>query len=98
MVTSFGCCWYSGGGGGGGGGVGQSPDYWSSCNVQGKMAVRGMEGCSGIVMDDVCEDGLRNLGGSLFLMLLRAGILVGEMVVVEVGVISFSEKRCGFCF
>ena len=30
IVTSFGCCWYSGG-------TSQSPDCWSSYNVQGKM-------------------------------------------------------------
>ena len=62
----------------------------------------GMEGDSGIVMEDVCEDGMQNLGGRLVLMLMRAGYLVGElvvvvvgaMVVVALGVISFSEKRC----
>ena len=45
---------------------------------------------------------MQNLGGRLMLMLMRAGILVGEMVVVAVGVmivvavgvIFFSEKRC----
>ena len=30
MVTSFGCCWYSGG-------APQGLDCWSSCNVQGKI-------------------------------------------------------------
>ena len=54
----------------------------------------GMKGDSGIVTEDVCEDGIQNLGGRLVLMLIRAGILVGEMVVVAGGVISFSEKRC----
>ena len=51
-----------------------------------------MEGNNGIVKD-VCEDGMRNLGGRLVLMLMRAGILVGELEVVAVGVISISEKR-----
>ena len=45
---------------------------------------------------------MQNLGERLVLMLMRAGIFVGEvvmvavgvMVVVTVGVISFSEKRC----
>ena len=61
-----------------------------------------MQGDSGIVIEDVCEDSIQNLGGRLVLMLMRAGILVGEvvvaavgvMVVVAVGVISFYEKRC----
>ena len=29
----------------------------------------GVEGASGIVMEDVCEDGMRNVGGRLVLML-----------------------------
>ena len=45
---------------------------------------------------------MQNLGGRMVLMLMRAGILVGEvivltvgvMVVLAVGVISFFEKRC----
>ena len=53
-----------------------------------------MEGDSGIVMEDVCEDNMQNLGGRLVLMLMRAGILVGEVVMVAVGVTSFSEKLC----
>ena len=56
IVTSFGCCWYSGG-------APQSPDCWSSCNIWGKMGVRQMEGDSGIVIEDVCEDRMHNLGG-----------------------------------
>ena len=51
-------------------------------------------------MEDLCEDGMQNLGGRLVLMLMRAGILVcqvvvvavGVMVMVAVGVLSFSEK------
>ena len=61
-----------------------------------------MEGDSGIAMEDVCGDDMQNLGGRLVLMLMRAGILVGGvvvvvvavMVMVEVGVVSFSEGRC----
>ena len=53
-------------------------------------------------MEDVCGDGRRNLGERLVLMLMREGILVGGvvvvvvrvMVMVEVGVVSFSEGRC----
>ena len=75
----------------------QSPNCWSSCNVRGWM-----EGDSIIVIEDVCEDGTRNLGGRLVLILMRAGILVGDLVVVAVGVmvvvavgmISISEKQC----
>ena len=45
---------------------------------------------------------MQNLGGRLLLMLMRTGILIGEVVVVAVGVmvvvavggISFSEKQC----
>ena len=45
---------------------------------------------------------MQNLGGGLVLMLVRAGIMVGGvvvvvvevMVMVEVGVVSFSEGRC----
>ena len=52
------------------------------------------------VIEDVCEDGKQNLHGRLVLVLIRPGILVGEVVVVVVGVmvvvalcvISFSEK------
>ena len=58
-----------------------------------------MEGDSGIVMDDVCGDDMWTLGGRLVMILIRAGILVGGKVVVvvglmvmmEVGVVSFSE-------
>ena len=61
-----------------------------------------MKGYSFIIMEDVQEDDLQNLGGRLVLMLMRAGILVGGVVVVEVGVmvvavmavIPFSEKLC----
>ena len=65
------------------------------CKVQQKMGVREW-------IKNVCEDDLQNLGGRMVLMLMRAGILVGEvivltvgvMVVLAVGVISFFEKRC----
>ena len=56
IVTSFGCCWYSGG-------APQSPDCWSSCNIWGKTGVGQMEGDSGIVIEDVCEDGMHHVGG-----------------------------------
>ena len=36
---------------------------------------------------------MQNLGGRLVLMLMRTGILIGEVVVVAVGGISFSEKQ-----
>ena len=59
-----------------------------------------MESDSDVVTEDVCEDGMQNLGGRLLLMLMTAGILVGELVVVvvavivdvAVGVISISKK------
>ena len=46
------------------------------------MGAGGMEVDSGTVMEDVCEDGMQNLGGRLMLMLMRACILVGGVVVV----------------
>ena len=33
-------------------------DGWSSCNVWGKMGAEGLGGDSGIIMEDVCEDGM----------------------------------------
>ena len=54
----------------------------------------GMAGDSYIVIKDVCEDGMRNLGGKLVLMFTRAGILVGDLVMMAVGVISISQRRC----
>ena len=66
------------------------------------MAAGGMEGDSGIVMEDACEDSIRNLGWRLVLILMRADILVcgvvvvavGVMVLVVLGIVSFSEERC----
>ena len=96
IATSFGCCWYSGG-------TPQSLECWSSCNVQRKMGARweGVEGDSGVVIEDIYEDSMRNLGDGMVLMLMRAGILFGEaalvvvgvMVVEAVGVMSLFEKR-----
>ena len=54
----------------------------------------GRAGDSYIVIKDVCEDGMRNLGGKLVLMFTRAGILVGDLVMMAVGVISISQRRC----
>ena len=45
-----------------------------------------MEGDSVMIIEDVCGDDMQNLGGRLLLMLMRAGILIGEAVVVVVGV------------
>ena len=95
IVTSFGCCWYSGG-------APQSPDCWSSCNVWGENGCGGMEVDSGIVIEDVCGYDMQNLGGRMVFMFMKLGILVDEavvvavdvMVVVAVGAISFSEKWC----
>ena len=64
------------------GGASQSPNCW------------GGGGDSYIVIKDVCEDGMRNLGGKLVLMFTRAGILVGDLVMMAVGVISISQRRC----
>ena len=51
-----------------------------------------MKGDSDIVIEDVCGDGMKNLHGRLVLMLMRVGILLGEVVMVVVGVILFSKK------
>ena len=49
-LPGFGCCWCSGD-------TPQSSDCGSSCNVQGNMGAGGggMEGDSGILMEDVCD-------------------------------------------
>ena len=68
----------------------------------GDIGAGGMEGDSGIVMEDVCEDDMQNLEGRLVLMLMRPRILcvgvvvvvVGVMVMVEMEMVSFSEGRC----
>ena len=56
-----------------------------------------MESDSGIVMEELSGDDMWNLGGGLVLMLMRPGILfggvVGVMVMVEVGVVSFPKGR-----
>ena len=56
------------------------------------MGEGGMEGYSGIFIEDVCQDSIRTLVRRLVLMLIRAGILVGEVVVVALGVISVFGK------
>ena len=65
------------------------------------MEERRIASDTGIVMKHLCKNGMQNLGGRLVLMLMRAGILVGgvvmlavEMMVVVVGIVSFSEERC----
>ena len=65
------------------------------------MMGAGVEGDSGIIMENVCKDDMQNRGERLMSMLMIAGILaggvvvmvVGVVVVVEVGVMSFSEGR-----
>ena len=58
-----------------------------------------MESDSGIVMEELSGDDMWNLGGGLVLMLMRPGILfggvvvLGVMVMVEVGVVSFPKGR-----
>ena len=92
-MTSFGWCCCSGD-------TPQSLVCWSSCNFRGNIGAGGMEGDSGIVIEDVCGDDVQNLEGRLVLMLMRPGILcvgvavvaVGVMVMVEV--VPFSEGRC----
>ena len=74
IVTSFGCYWYSWD-------SPQSPDCWSSCNVWGKTGAGGIEGDSGIVTEVASGGDMQNLGGRLVFMLMRGGILVGEVAV-----------------
>ena len=47
------------------------------------MGARTVAGSNDIVMENVCDDGMRNLGGSLLSMVMRAGISVGGVVVVR---------------
>ena len=92
MITFLGCCCcrYS---------AGAPPE--PHCNVRGKMGAGEMEDNRGIVMEGECVVGVQNLGGRLLLMLLRAGVLVGVVVLVVVGVmvvvavgVIFFGKRC----
>ena len=53
----------------------------------GKMGAGKMEDDRGIDIENECEVDKRNIGGRLVLMLMRAGIFVGEVVVAVVGVI-----------
>ena len=100
MIISFRCYWYSCS-------ASYPPSHQESRLLEflqrpGGDGIRGMEGNSSIVVEDVCEDDMQNLGGRLVLILMRAGILVGELVlvtvkvmlVVVVGLIFISEKRC----
>ena len=82
-------------------GIVGAPSRVRIVNVRGKMgAGGGMKSDSGIVIEDGCGCDIQNLGGRMVFMLMRAGILVGEvvavvvgvMVVVAVGTISLSEK------
>ena len=60
-----------------------------------------MKGDRNIVIEDVCEDGMLNLGGGLVLMLMRAGILFGEMEVVAVEVmvvVAVGMMFFAYCF
>ena len=53
----------------------------------GEMGAGKMEDDRGIDIENECEADKRNIGGRLVLMLMRAGIFVGEVVVAVVGVI-----------
>ena len=53
----------------------------------GEMGAGKMEDDRGIDIENECEVDKRNIGGRLVLMLMRAGIFVGEVVVAVVGVI-----------
>ena len=92
-MASFGWCCCSGD-------TPQSLVCWISGSLRGKIGAGGMEGDSGIVMEDVCRDDVQNLEGRLVLMLMRPGILCVGVVVVAVGVmvmvevVPFSEGRC----
>ena len=81
MVTSLGCCWYSGC-------APQSPDFWSSCSVWGKMDAMEMEDYRGIIIGDECEVVTRNLGEKPGLLLMMTGIMVGGDFLEHEGSIS----------
>ena len=64
------------------------------------MGAGGMWDDSGIIVEDVCEDRLRNLEWVLVLILMRPGILVsgvvvvmGGMAVVAVRIVRFGKWR-----
>ena len=59
----------------------------------GKM-VAGGRGGGGWWWVVIYEDGMPNLGGRLMSILMRAGILVGGVIVVAVGIVSFSKEQC----
>ena len=78
MVTSLGrCCWP-------GRRVSQSPECWSSCNVQGKTREGGEDDGKGMVSD---VEGMWSLGGRETLSSMRDGICVCVAVVVMVVVL-----------
>ena len=57
------------------------------------MGAGKMKDDKGTIIEDEYEVEMQNLGERLMFILMSAGILVGVVVVVAVGVISF-EKRC----
>ena len=79
MVTSLGrCCWP-------GRRVSQSPECWSSCNVQGKTREGGEDDGKGMVSD---VEGMWSLGGRETLSSMRDGICVCVCVAVVVVVVA----------
>ena len=73
IVISFGYCWWSG--------------LLEFLQHQKEDGCGVMKGDRGIVIEDLCEDDMQNLGGGLVQMLMRAGILFDEVTVVTVRVI-----------
>ena len=78
MVTSLcPCCWF-------GRRVPQSPDWWCSYNVRGKMGECGEDDSQGMVSD---SEGVRTLGGREMWRSIRDGICVCVVVVLVVAVV-----------
>ena len=70
------------------GGVPQSPDCWSSCNVQEKMREGEVDDGKGRVKD---VEGVHNLGGREMLSCMKEGISVCMVVVVFTVVVGVLE-------
>ena len=79
IVISLGCCCRHSVG------APQSSDYWSSCNVQGKIVEGEMDDDRGMVKE---VEGTQNLGGREMLSCMRKKISVCVVVVVLIVVVG----------
>ena len=66
LVYCFRYSWYNWG-------APQCLDYWSSCDLRGKMGEGDMESDKSMVMEDECVVFIQNLDGRLVLIFIRVG-------------------------